>query len=67
MEQAIVANKTMAGIPEDHFDTNFYKGKVASAQYYVNNSLPNVFALNQVIKNANTTVLQVPEEVLIVN
>jgi alkylation response protein AidB-like acyl-CoA dehydrogenase len=67
MEQAIVANKTMAGIPEDHFDTNFYKGKVASAQYYVNNSLPNIFTLNQVIKNADNTVMQVPEEVLIVN
>ncbi len=67
MDQAITANKTIAGLPADHFDLNFYKGKVASARYYVNNSLPNVFTLTQVIKNADTSVLEVPEEVLIVN
>lgn len=67
MDQAIVASKTMAGLADDHFDLNFYKGKVASARYYVNNSLPNVFTLTQVIKNADTSVLEVPEEVLIVS
>jgi hypothetical protein len=67
MEQAIVASRTIAGLPDDHFDLNFYKGKVASARYYVNNSLPNVFTLTQVIISADTTVLEVPEEVLIVN
>ncbi|PKM76444.1 MAG: acyl-CoA dehydrogenase [Firmicutes bacterium HGW-Firmicutes-15] len=67
LDQAIVANKIIAGLPADHFDLNFYKGKVASARYYVNNSLPNVFTLAQVIKNADTTVLEVPEEVLIVS
>jgi alkylation response protein AidB-like acyl-CoA dehydrogenase len=67
MDQAIVASKTMVGLADDHFDLNFYKGKVASARYYVNNSLPNVFTLTQVIKNADTSVLEVPEEVLIVS
>ena len=67
MDQAIVASKTIAGLDEDHFDLNFYKGKVASARYYVRNSLPNVFTLAQIIKNADTTVLEVPEEVLIVS
>jgi hypothetical protein len=67
LDQAIIAKKTMAELPGDHFELNFYKGKVASAVYYVNNSLPNVFTLAQVIKNADTSVLEVPEEVLIVN
>src|SRR5665647_2699905 len=67
MEQAIVASKVMAGLSADHFDLNFYKGKVASARYYVNNSLPNLFTLTQVIKNADTTALEIPEEVLIVS
>jgi hypothetical protein len=67
LEQAIAAIKTMAQLPEDHFDMNFYKGKVASAKYYVNNSLPNIFTLNQVIINADNTVLEVPEEALIVS
>ncbi|HZK84794.1 MAG TPA: acyl-CoA dehydrogenase C-terminal domain-containing protein, partial [Desulfosporosinus sp.] len=67
MDQAIVASKTLAGLADDHFDLDFYKGKVASARYYVNNSLPNIFTVSEVIKNADTTVLEVPEEVLIVS
>ena len=67
LEQALVAIKTMAQLPADHFEMNFYKGKVASAKYYVNNSLPNIFTLTQVIKNADTTVFEVPEEALIVS
>lgn len=66
-EQAIVAIKTIDGIPADHYDLDFYKGKVASARYYINDILPNVFTLAGIIKNADTTVLEVPEEALIVN
>lgn len=66
LEQAVVIQKTIAGLPEDHFDMNFYQGKIASARYYANNSLPNVFTLAEVIKNADTTVLEVPEEALVV-
>jgi len=67
VDQAVIANNIIAGLPADHYDLNFYKGKVASARYYVNNSLPNVFTLAQVIQNSDTTVLEVPEEVLIVS
>jgi len=67
LEQAVIAGKTMAGLPADHFEINFYKGKVASAKYYVNNSLPNVFTLSSIIKNADTSVLEVPEDILIVS
>lgn len=67
LDQAILANKMIAELADDHYDLNFYKGKVASARYYVNNSLPNVFTLAEIIKNADTTVLEVPEEALIVS
>ncbi len=67
IDQAILANKTLASLPADHFDMNFYKGKVASARYYVNNSLPVIFALSEVIKNADTTVLEVAEEALLIS
>lgn len=46
---------------------NFYLGKVASARYYVKNSLPNVFTLAEVIKTADTSVLEVPEDALVIN
>ncbi|KGK85479.1 acyl-CoA dehydrogenase [Desulfosporosinus sp. HMP52] len=67
MDQAVVASKSLAGLNADHFDFNYFKGKVASARYYVNNSLPNVFTIAEIIKNADDTVLEVPEEVLIVS
>jgi len=67
VDQALVAQKTMAQLPEDHYDMNFYLGKVASARYYVNNSLPNVFTLAEVIKAADTSVLEVPEDALVIN
>lgn len=67
IEQAIISIRTLAGLPTDHFEVNFYKGKIASAKYYVNNSLPNVFTLAGIIKNADTSVLEVPEDILIVS
>lgn len=67
LDQALCVQKIMAVLPVDHFDMNFYKGKIASAQYYVNNILPNVFVLTEIIKNADTTVLEIPEEALVVS
>lgn len=67
VDQALVAQKTMAQLPADHYDMNFYLGKVASARYYVKNSLPNVFTLAEVIKTADTSVLEVPEDALVIN
>lgn len=67
VDQALNAQKTMDGLPEDHFETNFYKGKVASAKYYVNNVLPNVYTLTEIIKNADTSVIELPEEALVID
>lgn len=67
VDQALVVQKTMAQLPADHYDMNFYLGKVASARYYVKNSLPNVFTLAEVIKTADTSVLEVPEDALVIN
>jgi alkylation response protein AidB-like acyl-CoA dehydrogenase len=67
LDQALTAKKIMAGLPADHFDMSFYKGKVASGTYYANNILPNVFTLSTVIRDADTSVLEVPEEALIIS
>lgn len=40
--------------------------KVASARYYTNNILPNVFALSEIIKNADTSVVELFEEILVI-
>ena len=66
LDQAMLAQKQMAQLPEGHFDMNFYKGKVASAKYYCNNILPSAFTLSDIIKNADLSSQECPEESLIV-
>ncbi|MBC2728973.1 acyl-CoA dehydrogenase, partial [Desulfosporosinus sp.] len=66
LEQALIAQKQIDQ-SADHFDINFYKGKVASAKYYAKNILPNVFILSEIIKNADLSSQECPEESLIVN
>ncbi|HBV89141.1 MAG TPA: acyl-CoA dehydrogenase [Desulfosporosinus sp.] len=66
LEQALIAQKQIDQ-SADHFDINFYKGKVASAKYYAKNILPNVFILSEIIKNTDLSSQECPEESLIVN
>lgn len=66
-EQALIAQKQLSNLSEDHYDADFYKGKVAGAKYYANNILPNVFVLTEIIKNADKTSLECPEESLVIN
>jgi alkylation response protein AidB-like acyl-CoA dehydrogenase len=67
LEQAVTCQKIISGLPADHYDMNFYKGKIYSARYYTNNILPNVFTLAEVIKGADESVFEVPEEILIID
>lgn len=67
LEQAMIAIKTLNELPADHFELSFYQGKIAGAQYYAKNVLPNVFTLAGVIKNADATALEVPEEALVIS
>ena len=67
LEQALIAHKNIAELSEGHFDLDFYKGKVASAKYYCNNILPNVVILSEIIKNADLSSQECPEESLMVN
>lgn len=66
LEQGLVAARQINELPADHFDMDFYKGKVASAKYYINNILPNAYNLTNIIKNADTSVMEVPEEALLI-
>ncbi len=64
MEQALIARQRLDGTLDSEYERNFYKGKVSSAEYYVNQILPGVFYLTDLIKNAQDTVLRCPEEAL---
>lgn len=64
LDQALTAKKNMVGA--NSVETNFYQGKIASARYYANNILPQVFMNTELIKSEDDSVLTVPEEGLLV-
>jgi hypothetical protein len=58
MEQTVIAKKRMAELGEDHYDYNFYLGKVLSARYYLNNAVPNVWHVAELLQIGDTSVLE---------
>lgn len=62
MEQALLAAEKAAQLGEDHFDYAFYKGKVEAARYYVRNIVPEILVTAKIVADADTSVLDVPEE-----
>ncbi|AFM39764.1 acyl-CoA dehydrogenase [Desulfosporosinus acidiphilus SJ4] len=67
LEQSLAAQRTMAELSADHYDFNFYQGKIACAKYYANNILPGVFNLTEIIRNTDLSIQECPEDSLIVN
>jgi alkylation response protein AidB-like acyl-CoA dehydrogenase len=63
MEQAVIAKKRMAELGEDHYDYNFYLGKVLSARYYLNNAVPNVWHVAELLQIGDTSVLEAPDAI----
>ena len=62
LSQALIAQKKLQEIGSDHFDYSFYAGKVAAARYYLMNIVPNIWAVAEVVKTGDTSVLDVPVE-----
>ncbi len=63
MEHAIIAKKQIIELGPDHYDYNFYLGKVLSARYYLNNAVPNVWHVAELITIGDTSVLEAPIEI----
>ncbi|HUW65541.1 MAG TPA: acyl-CoA dehydrogenase [Spirochaetia bacterium] len=61
-EQAMVALGKISQLGEGHADYPFYAGKIQSARYYVRNVVPVVNNLAEIIKDADSSVLDIPEE-----
>jgi len=66
LEQAFLARDRINQLEDTHPDYAFYAGKIASARYFVNNILPNVYMLAEQIKNPDYTALECPEESLVI-
>lgn len=63
MDQAVIAKQQTEELAPDHYDYNFYLGKVLSARYYLNNVVPNVWHILEIIKMADTSILEAPIEI----
>lgn len=62
LDQAVLASKKLAELGEDHFDAKFYKGKMATATFYVMNFAPEVFATLKVMKAEDASAIDIAEE-----
>lgn len=66
LEMAIIAQDKLGELAPDHYDRAYYKGKVASAHFYIRNMIPDLAGFLEVSKNADTTVFEVEEEVFFI-
>jgi len=62
LDQALLAAKKLAELGDDHFDANFYKGKIATAKFYVMNVAPAVFGTLKAMKAGDTSAVDCPED-----
>lgn len=62
LEQALIASKKLAELGTDHFDAPFYQGKIATAKFYVNNIVTDVFGIAKALEVSDRTSLDVDEE-----
>lgn len=61
LDQALIAGKKMQELGPEHFDYAFYNGKVASARFFARNFLPEVAATLQIIKDGDTSAIDILE------
>ncbi|MGE5455251.1 MAG: acyl-CoA dehydrogenase, partial [Methylocystaceae bacterium] len=50
LDQGLLAARKLAELGDAHYDANFYKGKIASAKFYVMNEVPLIFSIDKMIK-----------------
>jgi alkylation response protein AidB-like acyl-CoA dehydrogenase len=58
--QSLIAQKALGG-GAGAADQNYYKGKLATAQFYLNNELPHLHATAQILKSGERTALDFDE------
>jgi hypothetical protein len=64
LHQGLIAANKLAELGDDHFDANFYKGKIASAKFYVMNVVPEIFGYEEAMKAGDSTAIEMEEAAL---
>ena len=62
LSQAILSAQKLAELGDDHFDANFYKGKIASAKFYIMNHVADIFGYEKAMKAGDKSAIDIPEE-----
>lgn len=63
LEMALVAQEKLNELGGSHYEASFYKGKIASARFYVRNILPEIGALAQVLEIGDDTAIVAEENI----
>jgi hypothetical protein len=63
MDQATIISKRLKTISSNDPDYNYYSGKMLSTRYFLNNAVPNVWHLAELVRIGDTSVLEAYEEI----
>ncbi len=63
MDQAVIAKKQINELGESHYDYKFYLGKLFSARWYLNNAVPNVWHIAELIQLGDMSVINAPLDI----
>ena len=61
LDQAVLAAKKLKELGDSHFDANFYKGKIASARFYIMNHVTDIFGFEKSMKSGDRSSIDIPE------
>lgn len=60
LEMALIADRRAQEVGPEHYDYNFYAGKVLASRYYLRNVVPTVWSIAEVVKDGDTSALDIP-------
>jgi len=60
LDQAMIAKKRAEEVGPEHYDYDFYTGKVYSARYYLYNVVPQVWTIADIVKEGDASALEIP-------
>ncbi len=62
LDMALIADRQAKELSPEHYDYNFYIGKVMSARYYLRNVVPSVWNIAEIVRDGDISALEIPIE-----
>ena len=63
LDQALLAQKQIDELGSEHYDYKFYLGKVISARYFLNNIVPHVWLVEELVTSADSSVIDASPDI----